>query len=73
MLLIRITEKSYINHVFMWVSRCVFMRVCKQAFRMVSVSVDIKFYLSLDYKSQSGSFLILFSHSPHGQLVLGWC
>ena len=53
MLLIRITEKSFINHVFMWVSRCVFMRACKQAFRMVSVLVDIKFYLSLDYKSQS--------------------
>lgn len=47
MLLIRITEKSYLNHVFMCMSRCVFMRVCKQAFRIVSLLVDIKFYLSL--------------------------
>lgn len=47
MLLIRIIEKSYVNHVFIWVSRCVFMRVCKQAFRIVSLLVDIKFYLSL--------------------------
>ena len=31
----------------MWVSRCVFMRVCKQAFRIVSLLVDIKFYFLL--------------------------
>ena len=31
----------------MWVSRCVFMRVCKQDFRIVSLLVDIKFYFLL--------------------------
>lgn len=73
MLLIRIIEKSCINHVFMWESRCVFMRVCKQAFRIVSLLVDVKFYLLLGLQISVGiipNSLLPFPSWPVGSWVM---